>query len=302
MVRRHQIVPKFGARVTDVLRGMLRPALIPAPGHVFVGADWSAIEGRVHPWLSDSPAGERKLDVFRRGLDPYKVNAAATFGARYEDVTGEQRQIGKVQELALGFLGGVGAFETFGRAYGVRVPPAEARRAVDGWRQANPWAQEHGWRLDAAARAAMRSPGKEVLAARVAYYYDREHLWYILPSGRILRYPYARFDADGSISYAKAAWKPSADATEWPRARLWAGLQCENVTQAAANDILRSALRRLEGRWAVVLHVHDEVVLEVPRRKAEAAQEDLLAIMREPPPWASGLPLDAKSEIMDRYC
>ena len=302
MVRRHELVPKFGARVTDVLRGMLRPALIPAPGHVFVGADWSAIEGRVHPWLSDSPAGERKLDVFREGLDPYKVNAAATFGVRYEDVTAEQRQTGKVQELALSFGGSVGAFDTFGRVYGVRLPAAQTRRAVDGWRQANPWAQEHGWRLDAAARAAMRSPGKEVPAARITYYYDREHLWYILPSGRILRYPYARFDDDGSISYAKAAWKPSADATEWPRARLWAGLQCENVTQAAANDILRAALRRLEGRWAVVLHVHDEVVLEVPRRKAEAAQEDLLAIMREPPSWASGLPLDAKAEIMDRYC
>ena len=74
------------------------------------------------------------------------------------------------------------------------------------------------------------------------------------------------------------------------------------MTQAAANDILRHALRRLEGRWSVVLHVHDEVVLEVPRRKAEAAQEDLLAIMREPPSWAAGLPLDAKAEIMDRYC
>ena len=111
MVRGHEIVPKYGKRVTDVLKGMLRPALIPADGHVFVVADWSAIEGRVHPWLSDCKAGEEKLDVFRSGRDPYCVNAAATFRVPYEDVVAaheagnsDMRQIGKVQELALGFL------------------------------------------------------------------------------------------------------------------------------------------------------------------------------------------------------
>ena len=84
MVRGHRIVPNYGKRVTDVLKGMLRPALIPAPGNVLVVADWSAIEGRVNPWLSNCPAGEAKLDVFRSGLDPYKVNAMATFGVAYE--------------------------------------------------------------------------------------------------------------------------------------------------------------------------------------------------------------------------
>ena len=107
MVRGHKIVPAYGRRVTDVLKGMLRPALIPAPGHALVVADWSSIEGRVNPWLSNCPAGEAKLDVFRSGLDPYKVNAMATFSVAYDDVTDMQRQCGKVQELALGFLGGV---------------------------------------------------------------------------------------------------------------------------------------------------------------------------------------------------
>ncbi|MEI6283180.1 MAG: DNA polymerase, partial [Alphaproteobacteria bacterium] len=146
MVRGHRIVPNYGKRVTDVLKGMLRPALIPAPGCVLVVADWSAIEGRVNPWLSNCPTGESKLDVFRSGLDPYKVNAMATFGVAYADVTGEMRQVGKVQELALGFLGGEGSFDTFGKVYGVRVE--NVPRVIRLWRTANPWAMQHGQALE----------------------------------------------------------------------------------------------------------------------------------------------------------
>jgi DNA polymerase len=112
MVRGHEIVPRFEKRITDVLKKMLRPAIVAAPGHVLIAYDWSAIEGRVHPWLSKCPAGETKLDVFRSGLDPYKVNASATFRVPYDEVTGDQRQVGKVQELALGFLGGPGGDAT----------------------------------------------------------------------------------------------------------------------------------------------------------------------------------------------
>jgi DNA polymerase len=297
MVRGHQIVPKFGRRVTDVLKGMLRPALVPAQGHVLIVADWSAIEGRVHPWLSNSPAGEAKLDVFRSGLDPYKVNAAATYHVAYQDVTGEQRQVGKVQELALGFLGGAGAFDTFGRIYGVRVTEADAQRMVNAWRRANPWAMAHGQALEGAYTRAMRNQGHEFSAGRVTYLYDGLHLWFALPSGRVLCYPYARLDSDG-VSYAKASWKPAADATEWPRARLWRGLACENITQAAANDVLRHTLRQMDD---VVLHVHDEVVLEVPRPQAEARAEELMRVMCTPPDWAPGLPLNVEVKIMERY-
>jgi hypothetical protein len=106
MVRRHAIVPQFGKRVTDVLKSMLRPALIPAEGKKLVVADWSSIEARVTPWCSGKP-GEAKLDLFRNGEDVYKVNAAATFQCRIDEVTKDQRQVGKVQELACGFAGGV---------------------------------------------------------------------------------------------------------------------------------------------------------------------------------------------------
>ena len=298
MVRRHLLVPTHGPRVNDILKQMLRPALVPSPGHVFVVADWSAIEGRVHPWLADSVEGERKLRVFREGLDPYRVNAAATFGVPYEQVTADQRQVGKVQELALGFLGGPGAFETFGRVYGVRLSPDEVAKAVAGWRRANPWAHAHGRELEQGAYTAMRCKGHAIRAARVAYLFDGAHLWYQLPSGRVLCYPYARVDDDGSISYAKAAWKPKADAKEWPRGRFWPGLACENVTQATANDILRASLRVLPH---AVAHVHDEIVLEVLESEADASAARLREVMCTPPDWAESLPLDCEVKIMRAY-
>ena len=297
MVRGHQIVPLYGRRVTDVLKGMLRPALMPAAGNVLVVADWSAIEGRVNPWLSNCPAGEAKLNVFRSGLDPYKVNATASFGVGYDDVTDMQRQVGKVQELALGFLGGPGSFETFGRVYGVRMTEGEIARAISTWRRANPWAMKHGQDLEAAYTRALRHKGHECHAGRVCYLYDGQHLWYSLPSGRVLCYPFARLENDG-VSYAKASWKPAADATEWPRARLWRGLAVENITQATANDILRHSLRQLED---VILHIHDEIVIECPEALGEATAARLREVMCAPPAWATGLPLGVEIKIQTRY-
>jgi len=295
MVRGHSIVPQFGKRVTDVLRGMLRPALIPAKGKSLVVADWSSIEARANPWLSNCAAGERKLAIFAQGDDVYKVNAAATFGVSVDQVTGEQRQIGKVQELACGFAGGIGAFAAMGRVYGVHLPESDAKRMVDGWRRANPWSVPYWQNLEEAYTRAMRNKGHEFSVGRVTYLFDGQHLWYALPSGRVLCYPFAKLETDG-VTYAKAAWKPAADAKEWPRARLWKGLACENITQATANDLLRYALRQLDD---VVLHVHDEIVLETDRPQEMA--ERLERVMCTPPNWAKGLPLGAEVAIMSVY-
>jgi DNA polymerase len=283
MVCGRAIVPLHGRRVTDVLKGMLRPALV---GN-FVVADWSAIEARVNPWLSGM--GDEKLKQFDQ--DIYKINAAATFGCSVDQVTDDQRQIGKVQELSCGYAGGVGAFAAMGRAYGIHLPEADAKRMVDAWRRSNQWAVRFWSELERAYTSAMHTPNAEFSAGRVTYLFDRQHLWYILPSGRVLCYPFAKLEDDG-ISYCKAAWKPAADAKEWPRARLWKGLACENITQAVANDVLRHALRQLDN---VVLHVHDEIVLE------DGDPDVLRRVMCTSPPWAAGLPLKAEVKQMTRY-
>ena len=297
MVRGHKIVPQYGRRVTDVLKGMLRPALLASDGNWLAVADWSSIEARVNPWLSGK--GDAKLELFRSGRDVYKVNAMATFRVEFDDVTPDQRQVGKVQELACGFAGGVGAFAAMGRVYGLALPEPEAKRMVDGWRKANTWALPFWQDLEEAYTRAMRHKGHEFTAGRITYLFDGSHLWYALPSGRVLCYPFARLETEG-VTYAKASWKPAADAKEWPRARLWKGLACENVTQATANDLLRYSLRELDAEgFEPVLHVHDEIVVETddPDRTVEAMKR----IMCSTPTWAEGLPLGIEAHTMRRY-
>jgi DNA polymerase len=293
MVLGQPIVPRFGKRVTDVLKGMLRPAIIPAKGKSLVVADWAQIEARMTPWLSGR--GDDVLDVFRSGRDIYVREAAAMYKIPEDQVTPDQRQIGKVAILACGFGGGIGAFSAMGRAYGLTMTESDAQRTVDAWRRANQWAVRYWQELETGYMIAMRNKNKEIVAGRVTYLFDGQHLWYALPSGRILCYPFAKIEEDG-ISYAKAAWKPAADAKEWPRARLWRGLACENITQAAANDVLRYALRQLDD---VVLHVHDEIVIETDQ--PEQVTEQLRKVMCTAPPWAQGLPLDAEIQTMTRY-
>ena len=117
----------------------------------------------------------------------------------------------------------------------------------------------------------------------------------------MLCYPFAKFEGD-EITYVKAAWKPAADAKEWPRARLWRGLATENITQAIANDLLRYSLRECDRQGLeVVLHCHDEIVLQSDVDAVESSITHLKQIMCTPPQWAQGLPLNVEIESMSRY-
>lgn len=306
MVRGHAIVPAYGARVTDVLKGMLRPALLAAPGCSLVVADWVGIEARVNPWASKEPSSEAVMDMFRNGVDRYKAAASAIFHCSIEDVAAAQRQVGKVSELACGYGGGPNAFAAMGRVYGMKVPAAEAKSIVSAWRTANPWAVAYWQAVSSAAARAMRNRDTDFSAGAVTYMFDGQHLWYSLPSGRVLCYPYAKTDTGDGISYAKAAWKPAAGAGEWPRARLWHGIMVENIAQAISNDVLRLALRRLDaaGLRAVlhaVLHVHDEIVVECLTEDVARVTAIMTDAMCSPPAWAPDLPLDVEIKAMTRY-
>ena len=162
MVLGHAIVPKFGKRVTDVLKGMLRPAIVPAKGKSLVVADWAQIEARMTPWLSGR--GDDVLDVFRSGRDIYVREAAAMYKIPESEVTPDQRQIGKVAILACGFGGGLGAFSAMGRAYGLTMSEANAQRTVDAWRRANQWAVRYWQELETGYMIAMRNKNKEIIS------------------------------------------------------------------------------------------------------------------------------------------
>jgi DNA polymerase len=248
--------------------------------------------------------------VFAGGRDIYCREAAAIFNENEDDILREyeetgksdRRQQGKVAILACGFAGGIGAFAAMGRIYSVNIPESDAKRVVQAWRRANPWAVHFWSALEDAYMRAMRNKGREFTAGRVTYLFDGLHLWYALPSGRVLCYPFARFDEEGNLTYAKASWKPAADAKEWPRGRLWRGLACENVTQAAAHDILRSALRRLDEKgFQTIAHIHDEIIVECAEEDAQDVARAVQQIMVEAPAWGQGLPLAVEGKIRDRF-
>jgi DNA polymerase len=267
-------------------------------------ADWSNIEGRVAPWLANTPDGEVKLDVFRSGGDPYINNAARTFGVARDDVDKEQRQAGKVQELALQFLGGVGALKLMARGYGLHLTQAMAERMRDAWRAENPWAMTFGHALERAAIKAVMEPGEWQEVGRVAYAFDGHcWLWCRLPCGRLLAY------FQPNLEWGKTPWgeevlqvtctwgAAKAKVGEpWPRRHMYGGRWLENITQATAASLLRYSIEQCDKEGVpVILHVHDEIISE------GGYQEDLERIMQMAPAWAEGLPIAVEGDSGQRY-
>ena len=283
----------------EILGKLLRPALIPEDGNVFVVGDWSSIESRALPWLANTFGGKQKLDTFKRhDADPtlpdnYQIAA--------KDAGVEDRQVGKVIELALGFGGSVGAFNAMGKNYGVHLPEHRVTEIVENWRRNNQWASYFWRELTAAAKRAIEYPHRWVQAGRVSYTFAPNlmhgSLQCLLPGGTIITYPQARIEA-GDITSLKANWTPKAGETEWPRYTLWHGVLAENVTQAFCAALLRWLIREVD---YIILHCHDEVCLEVKKDKAQYWAKILQQKMEAGPDWAKELPLKAKPKILTRY-
>ena len=288
----------IGTPVMDVLAKLLRPAILPNAGNRFVVGDWSAIEARVLPWLTASEEGDKVLGVFRSGRDIY-VETATSMGM-------DDRQIGKVATLSLGFGGAVGAFQAMAKNYGVIIADNRALSVVEKWRNSNRWAVKFWRQLENAAVKAVKSPETLFEAGRIGYIYIPSvlggTLMCITPNDTVIQYPYAKIEK-GGVTCMKASVQPKADSTdEWPRMRLWGGFLAENVTQCVSACLLRELLAALdEDGFYAIAHVHDEVILEVPEGDAELTVVDLQTYMEYIPQWAEGLPLKAVPVIMDRY-
>lgn len=292
-----------GHNVLTTLSRVLRPSIVADEGKCLVWGDWSAIEARVLPWLSNEKSADNILDVFRRGSDIYKYQALKTFNLESEDqVTKDQRQACKVQILSLGFGGGVGAFQAMARNYGLRVNDETADMYKRTWRKANPWAQAFWAKLEYAALEALRTPGEVFPAGRISYLYSQGTLWAMLPSGRMIAYPFARREVVDTpsggqtvVTAIKGSFHPAAGSDDWPRMRLWGGFQAENVAQAEAASLLRWGIRELhDNGWPVIGHTHDEILMEVPEDEVADAELVLRDVMTKGPAWADGLPLAAE--------
>lgn len=285
--------------IPDVLSQLVRTALIPSEGRRFIVSDFSSIEARVIAWL----AGEKwRLKVFEDGGDIYCASASQMFGVPVEKhgINGELRQKGKVAELACGYGGGVGSLKAFG-ADKMGLSEDEMQKIVTDWRLASPRITKLWWDVDRAAKKAV-TDGKVInlqYGLRFACFDNR--LFIQLPSKRSLAYmnprilPNRRFGKDGLVYDGI-----QQQSHNWGQIDTYGPKLVENIVQAIARDCLLIAMKRLDAAdFEAVSHVHDEVILDVPR--GIGSVEEVGEIMGQPIDWAPGLLLRADGYECDYY-
>lgn len=295
--------------VMGTLAKCLRATIIAKPGMQFVGGDFSNIEGRINAWI----AGEAwKLQAFREydagtGPDLYKLAFSRSFKVPIAGVTKADRQIGKVMELALGYQGGVGAFQTMAANYGVKVSDERADELKVAWRTANSAITQSWWDMQDAAIAAVGSPGERVslLMGRVAYIAANGFLFCKLPSGRVISYAAPRLvaqeDARGRVRYQVEYDGLDSQTNRWGPQRLYGGSLCNHIVQGTARDVMAEAMFRAEAEsFPVVLTVHDELLSEIAASRGPQS-ERFAELMSRLPSWADGLPLAAAAWEDTRY-
>ena len=284
------------SRLADSIRG----CIIASPKRKLVVADLSNIEGRVLAWLGKEQWKIEAFEAYDRGAGPdlYKLAYAKSFGKRPEDVTKDERQIGKVQELACGYQGGLGAFNTMSSAYGLQFSDDRVREIVRAWRQAHTQTVSLWYEAEEMAILATGAPGRTYYtnAGRIGFRRDKGWLRMLLPSGRSLCYPSPKVE-DGKLSYMGI----DQYTRKWDRLPTYGGKLIENACQAVARDVLARGMLAAEAAgYEIVLSVHDEIIAETPDTD-EYTVDQLAAIMATPPAWAEGLPLAAAGFEASRY-
>ena len=279
--------------VPDTLSQLIRTAFVPQEDRKFIVADFSAIEARVIAWL----AGEKwRQDVFAQGKDIYCASASQMFGVPVEKhgVNGHLRQKGKIAELALGYGGSVGALKAMG-ALEMGLQEDELPALVSAWRQANPkivqfwWAVDHAV-MDAVTRKTTTKTHGIIFSARNGM------LFITLPSGRSLAYVKPKI-GENRFGGDCITYEGVGGTKKWERIDSYGPKFVENIVQATSRDILCYAMKTLRC-CSIVMHIHDEVVIEADRRMSLQAVCDQ---MGRTPPWANGLQLRADGYETDFY-
>lgn len=280
--------------VPDTLSQLIRTAFIPADGHRFVVADFSAIEARVIAWL----AGEATtLQAFRDGKDLYCETASRMFGVpvNKHGVNSELRQKGKIAVLACGYQGGTGALKAMG-AQQMGLAESELQPLVDAWRAANPSVVQLWADINAAAIEAI-STRQPTSVGALTFTVESGIMFIRLPSGRRLAYVKPKMGKN-RFDGTTITHEGITTGRRWGQLETYGGKLAENIVQAIARDLLVYSMHQVaEAGHRIVMHVHDEIVVET----TTASVDEICGLISTVPDWAAGLPLAADGYECEFY-
>lgn len=281
--------------MNDVFSTLIRTLIVPPQGMTFAIADYSAIEARVVAWMADE---KWRQDVFANGGDIYCMSATQMFGVPVEKhgQNSHLRKKGKVAELACGYGGGVGALRKMGGEQ-MGLTEKEMDDIVRKWRRSSPHVVKLWRELGDAAIEAIDTRLRVKCRHGVSFKYSKGILFMQLPSGRSLAYVQPRFDGR-ELTYMGM----NQTTRKWERTKTWGGKLTENLIQAIARDCLAESMTKIQkAGYHIVMHVHDEVIVEVPADNAEGHLKRIEDLMGEPIEWAPGLLLTADGFTSEYY-
>ena len=298
--------------VPEILSELVRTAIVPDKGYKFADADYSAIEARVLAWLANETW---RLKAFADGQDIYCASASQMFGVPVEKhgQNANLRQKGKVAELACGYGGGVGALKAFG-ADKMGLTETEMQEIINSWRKASPSIKNYWYKIDSALKdvtddAELEGSDKPT-GSKHEGRIERVHTFKLidergdsvlimrLPSGRCLAYPNMREDPKYGLVY------DGIRNGKWDFNKIYGALGVENITQATARDLLVAAMLKLEEKeYHTIMHIHDEVVVEIPEDGSIEQLQEICNIMGTLPEWANkgGLLTPAEGYVADFF-
>ena len=288
----------------SVVGECIRPTIDAAPDHELIGGDFGAVESRVLAWI----AGEKwKIDAYHKydttkapSDEPYIQTAAKVLRVNSPvTITKAQRKIGKTCDLAFGYMGGLGRGGLLNQT---STATRKSRNSRTSGAAAHPKIRHFWNEIDQAAVRAVRDRGEIVRCGPVTLNFSGAFLWIRLPSGRDLAYPYPRIIKDDRgahrVLFGDNAEGQFKDCRNGRGA--YGGVWTENIVSGIARDLLVAAMFRVEAAgYHVVLHVHDELVCEVPI--GFGSEEEFVELMTRKPAWAEGLPIAASAWRGPRY-
>lgn len=281
-----------------VFSELVRTALIPSKGCKFVVSDFSAIEARVVAWVASEVW---VLDAFRNGKDIYCETASMMYHVPVEKhgQNAELRQRGKVAVLACGYQGGVGAMRAMDTTG--TIPDEELQSVVDQWRNANPNIVKLWRTVELAAKAAIDDHRMHTIQHNISFSYRNGNMFITLPSGRALCYFGARLK-QGKYGDQIVYKGVNQTTKKWEDVETYGGKIVENIVQAIARDCLAYAMARVASLgFKIVMHVHDEMIVDVLADNAESALRLINQCMGMETDWAPGLPLKGDGYVCDYY-